>query len=878
MNIFKKIPLGTQAVLILMLPLLGLVWFTVNEVSRAQQEIRISEQQITLASIGAAAGALIHEAQKERGMTAGFIGSGGQKFGDMLAGQRELRIRRSAEFSALVSSVDVATLGEDIGQLLELALARESEFKRMYERIDTLEVAVGEAILFYTGVIGNHLTVVGNISKLNTKPDLGSLAGAYIALLRMKEAAGIERAVLSNVFAADSMNAAMYRRFIGLQTEQEAYLGIYNEMGAEKQQALLRDTLRGEAVNETQRMREILNRRGLEGGYGVSAEYWFEQQTKKIDLLLQVEKKINEEFGLLTGGYRDAAAARMRSTQLIGLLAISVVLFAIVWNIFKFRGLNRDLGGEVGVLQDALASMGRGDFSTDLQSNQNATGVFEGLQMMQQQLRERVESDKQALIESNRIRQGLNCVSTPVIIADCAHEVIFANEAATSLMQALSPVLRERVPGFDAQELEGSDAAVIHPETERLRTALDDLETHLTLPVEIGDHTLRLVANPVSDESNVRLGSVLMWEDRTREVEVEQEVSEVVTAARGGDLTVRIDMENKTGFLARLSLGINSLLDVSQQVVGDTVRVFSAMSKGNLQETIDVEYDGSFGTLKTDANATIEKLTDIISRIQGAANIVRGGADEISSGNNNLRARTEDQATSLEKTAVSMEELTRAVKLNAEHIAKADELAQTARRHAEKGGEVVGSAISAMTEINDSSRHIADIIGVIDEIAFQTNLLALNAAVEAARAGEQGRGFAVVANEVRNLAGRSATAAKQIKTLIQDSTTKVEEGSRLVNESGETLESIVTQVQQLTLTVAEIATASREQYTGIEQVNGTVSEIDTFTQQNAALVEQAAAASELLGSQAVSLSELTAFFETKSQPETPRRALRIANG
>jgi methyl-accepting chemotaxis protein len=212
-----------------------------------------------------------------------------------------------------------------------------------------------------------------------------------------------------------------------------------------------------------------------------------------------------------------------------------------------------------------------------------------------------------------------------------------------------------------------------------------------------------------------------------------------------------------------------------------------------------------------------------------------------------------------------MEEMTSTVRQTADNAGQANQLAIAARQQAEKGGAVVNSAITAMGGINAASKKIADIIGVIDEIAFQTNLLALNAAVEAARAGEQGRGFAVVATEVRNLAGRSATAAKEIKALIVDSVSKVEEGSKLVDESGKTLEEIVTSVKKVTDIVAEIAAASREQSSGIEQVNKAVMQMDTTTQQNAALVEQAAAASQAIVEQAQSLAGMVEHYNVGSQ-------------
>ena len=264
----------------------------------------------------------------------------------------------------------------------------------------------------------------------------------------------------------------------------------------------------------------------------------------------------------------------------------------------------------------------------------------------------------------------------------------------------------------------------------------------------------------------------------------------------------------------------------------------------------------------------MESVSEIVTSVKGASREVLRGAEEISQGNVNLSQRTEEQSSSLEETASSMEEMTTTVKQNADNAGQANQLAMAARDQAEKGGAVVSQAVKAMADINDASKKIADIIGVIDDIAFQTNLLALNAAVEAARAGEQGRGFAVVASEVRSLAGRSATAAKEIKELIQDSVKKVEDGSVFVTQSGQTLEKIVASVKKVSDIVAEIAAASREQSSGIEQVNRAVMQMDEMTQQNAALVEQATAASQVMAEQARQLASLMERYNSGDSPGT----------
>jgi methyl-accepting chemotaxis protein len=286
-----------------------------------------------------------------------------------------------------------------------------------------------------------------------------------------------------------------------------------------------------------------------------------------------------------------------------------------------------------------------------------------------------------------------------------------------------------------------------------------------------------------------------------------------------------------------------------------------ALANGDLtfriRETFPVKYEA----LKVSFNESTESLARALSGIKGAATEVTRGAGEIEEGNQNLSQRTDMQAVSLEKTASSMDQMTSTVRQNAGSAEQANQLALAARGQADAGVAVVATAIKAMSEINESSKKIGDIIGVVEEIAFQTNLLALNAAVEAARAGDQGRGFAVVAGEVRSLAGRSAVAAKEIKGLIRDSMQKVEEGSSLVSESGQTLERIVTSVKKVSDIIAELAAGSQEQLGGIEQVNRAVTQLDEMTQQNAALVEQASAASKSMAARSQAMSDMLERYQ-----------------
>ena len=330
--------------------------------------------------------------------------------------------------------------------------------------------------------------------------------------------------------------------------------------------------------------------------------------------------------------------------------------------------------------------------------------------------------------------------------------------------------------------------------------------------------------------------------------------------------------------VAALLAGIGFTYAIVRSIVrplDEAICIAETVASGDLSQEFTTQRGGEFGRLLRGMGEMEDTLTDLVSRIKGATDSIMVASSQIAAGNMDLSSRTEEQASSLEQTAASMEELTSTVKQNADNARQANQLALSASGVAVKGGSVVAQVVDTMSAINASSRKIVDIIGVIDGIAFQTNILALNAAVEAARAGEQGRGFAVVAAEVRNLAQRSAAAAKEIKTLIGDSVDKVEEGSKQVAQAGQTMEEIVGSVKRVTDIMGEIAAASQEQTLGIEQINQAITQMDQVTQQNAALVEEAAAAAQSLQEQASGLSQVVSVFKLDARAQADEMGVRL---
>ncbi|MEG0184335.1 MAG: methyl-accepting chemotaxis protein [Stenotrophomonas sp.] len=343
---------------------------------------------------------------------------------------------------------------------------------------------------------------------------------------------------------------------------------------------------------------------------------------------------------------------------------------------------------------------------------------------------------------------------------------------------------------------------------------------------------------------------------------INAEIRRLAAAAAAGDFSQRGDSARFEHDFRAMVDGLNQLMQTTEQNLGEVSTMLRAIADGRLGARMHGDFQGVFARIAGDANATASQLGTIVTDIKQASGSIHTAAAEIAAGNTDLSQRTEQQAANLEETAASMEELTSTVRQNAEHARQANQLAIGAHSVASQGGEVVGQVVATMDAIEGSSRQIADIISVIDGIAFQTNILALNAAVEAARAGEQGRGFAVVASEVRTLAQRSAAAAKEIKTLIEASVEQVGHGTQRVRQAGDTMAEIVASVQRVTDIMAEISAASQEQSSGIEQVNQTVMQMDETTQQNAALVEEASAAARSMEEQANLLGEAVSVFRT----------------
>lgn len=555
-----------------------------------------------------------------------------------------------------------------------------------------------------------------------------------------------------------------------------------------------------------------------------------------------------------------AIDALILKTVIIALITITILIFCAVT--FS-KSLSEPLIEAISIAK----SIAKGKLNNPIHAKgkNEISELLRALDDMQNNLNQRIETTQRELAINTRIKQALENVRVNVMVLNKNHKVVYANKALLASLKQHREVFK-----LPYNDIGGMESKKVLAAMNIDNSTLVGFGSQQRCQSEIQGVSLSFTANPVFSEEGEQLGTVIEIFDRTEEVNTQNEIQQVVDNALLGDFSQTITLEDKNGFFESFSRSINLLIDVSERVTNDAVRVFSALAKGDLTHAIDTEYHGKFEQLKKDANSTIKQLTSIVSQIQQSAYSVNNEAQQLANGNEDLHKRTVEQSASLEETNVALAEITSTVADNSVYASEAHVLAQKARQFAEQGGDVVQRAISAMENINHSTSNISEIISLIDNIAFQTNLLALNAAVEAARAGEQGRGFAVVAGEVRNLAGRSAAAAKDIKNLISDAQKKVSDGSTLVTDTGETLQNIIDSVAKVSSVVANIDNASTSQSSSMTEINQTTKHLERITLKNSELVSLATTSSTNLTNHASQLEQLIDFFNVENE-QTPNR-------
>ncbi|BCG65682.1 MAG: methyl-accepting chemotaxis protein [Methyloprofundus sp.] len=858
LNFIKRLSFGQKlaamgfALLLPALILIAMLFLEKNiAIDFANKEIKGSEYLVPLKGF-------LSDTAKHRGLTNAYFSSGNAVDTSSIMQTR----RQILEAIKAVDHVD-ALYGDELSS----SKAWQS-IKQQWAQLEgrSLKLSKKQNFTQHTDLINNVLALfvqVGDSSNLILDPDLDSYYLMDMQVVRLPE-------LMENLGKLRGYGAGLAGQS-GLTQAQLIKLVVLKEKVDGLLSASLHDI--GTATTENEQLAPVFTDQKNDLSNQVTIFLTKVDQLMTAPSTVSAKKLFSQGTAAIaaTNSLADTTAVNLKKlleirsagfsqSLYIGMASITLLIMVVVFLAYQllryFKKQTSDISGVFYRLTD-----GKYRNTLDLTANDEFGAMLQALQSMQVKLNVDLAEAKELANTGQRIQQALDNVESCVMVANNNLEIIYMNSTVQKMFKNAEADIQTQLPNFKADALLGANIDQFHKNPAHQRGLIPTLTGTFKSSLEIGGRHMDFVANPVTNDAGERIGTVVEWRDKTHEVKIEQEIEAIVEGVKVGQLSARIEMADKEGFFKKLSGGINELTDVIERVFSDVSSTMESMAMGDLTNQIDNDYEGTYLDCKNNINVSLGQISEIVSQINESARFIKNSSQEVASGNNNLSQRAEQQASSLEETASSMEELTNTVKNNADNAQQANQVATTARQLAEQGGSIVSSAIAAMQEINVSSNKIAEIIGVIDEIAFQTNLLALNASVEAARAGEQGRGFSVVATEVRNLAQRSATAAKESKELIQTSVLKVRSGTDFVNETGKSLNEIVIGVKKVSDIVAEIAAASEEQSQGIEQVNQAVSQMDEITQQNAALAEQASAASVSMSDQSNSMAQLLGFFK-----------------
>lgn len=813
-----KLTLRQKLIAILLAPVIALIYFANMTLLKEYTHSKEFENIQLLSKLATHSSLFIHELQKERGLSAGFLSSNGTKFVDKLQTQRKKSDGKRQELIQYIESTKNSLVDLNVREDLDRAQQLLNMLDSKRTVISQVQVRPPESTKYYTSLIGSYLDLITKIVKLSRQGEVTRETLAYLTFLNGKEYMGIERATLNAAFASDNFKTISYSSFIQVLSKQDTFLKLFKTYASPDLIEIYRNKVENDPITqEVLRMEQIALTKGEAGNFGVSASVWFDTITKKIDKMKEVEDICSEHLNQRVFALHSETKISLYITALITTFSIVITL---VLAHFIIQKILKQIGGEPEYAVQVAQKIAQGELNTTIifTEDQSILGAINSIQHTLKYL----VNDVNSLTQAGKTGQLSIRVESHMHQGDFKKIVEGLNMTLDTFLSplnifitAVEKIARGNIP--------------------------DDLNTKAFQ----GDFQ-KLAINVNQFIEAIRL---LVSDSRL-----------LLEAANEGNLGLRANIQQHHGDFKHMVMGINNMLDKIVEPITQVNHLQQALADGNLSVRLKGNYQGLFRELQENINQTTERIANVIREILISAHTLSTASRDISSGSMELSRRTEAQASTLEETSSSMEEIASAIGQNTDNIKEITHFTSETVQVAENGGALVERVSETIHQIVGNSNRIAEIVNIIDSIAFQTNILALNAAVEAARAGEQGRGFAVVATEVRNLAQRSAHASKDIKNLIVETIESVEGSHQLSENARHSMAKIVEAIRHITKIMEEITTASSEQNAGIEQIRIALSQLDDVTQQNAAMVEETAASSQSLENEAEKLNSIVGQF------------------
>ncbi len=846
----RNLRIRSKLLLMLTIPILGLLFFSISSVAQKSSLSSKMDDLYEITRLSVKMSALVHELQKERGATGVFLANEGKSFSSELQKQYRETDNRYAELKNFLSENTISFFTHELSRLT----IKLNGIKDYRLQVQDLSISGDESTAFYTQINSNILTIINEVARVGSSSRVTRLATAYINFLQGKERAGLERALLSRVFSKDYFFDDSYQKFISLVSLQDTYFNVFKSIADVDQRNFFNLKMDNPSVQEVINFRKQAMDKADTGNFNVAPGEWFSSITGKINLLKEIEDKLSFDLQRTAAAVREASDS---SLYLSVILAVVSLGMALLLGLLISREITRSLK-EVTVAAEDLA-LGRIDIELNCDSNDELGELSRSFVRI-------VDSQKTKIHIAREIAAGN--LEVDVKPASKDDELSHSMETMIFSLKHLQEMLHETILSqkngqlnarCTVDKLKGSYAELLKGINEALDSVIQPVLQGIEIIREYAEGNLEKSMRPLPGEQRKLSEAVSNIQKNIKSLI--DEGLHISREAAMGNLGIRGNANKFNGDYKKIISGFNSTLDAVIDPIHNLLDVFGSVADGDLTRQMEGDYKGDFKVLQDSFNRTISALDQTLSQVSSAVEQVTNGSDQVSASSQSLSQGATEQASSLQETSASMTEISSQSSQNAQNAYKAKNLSARVEKTAESGNKKMQEMLSSMQDINKSSTHISKIIKVIDEIAFQTNLLALNAAVEAARAGVHGKGFAVVAEEVRNLAQRSAKAAKETTELIEGSVQSVNKGNEIANTTYDSLEEIIKGIKEVNVLIEEISNASDEQVKGTEQISEALNQIDQVTQTNTATAEECASIAEELSGQASNLKQMINKFK-----------------